>query len=94
MRYSLPRTQCGILHAAPLSRGHSKRSVRYGPGSATHRFALHRARDTLIKLACSIGIQCYPTNDLPLPGIAVQRTASLPLAYDPAIHPLVLNFFA
>src|SRR3984893_13950961 len=27
-----------------------------------------------------------------LPGIAVRRTASLPLAYDPAIHPLRMSF--
>ena len=33
------RTRCGILHAAPQSRDRTKRRVRYGPGSAAHRFA-------------------------------------------------------
>jgi hypothetical protein len=29
-----------------------------------------------------------------LPGIAVRRTASLPLAYDPAIHPFSKKAFS
>jgi hypothetical protein len=46
----VPRMRRGVLHAAPLIRGRSKRRVWNGPGSAKQRYTPHRARDTAFAL--------------------------------------------